>query len=264
MSLVGVCGDVATTTAVVLAATWPVQRSVVVELDGRGGSLAAWFGLTAEPSLSDAVTAPDAEPWSWVRTGPHGATVLTAPVLATEARRAVAEARSSLLPRLAASDDLVGVVDLGPDVHGAGAPVHLFDHLVLVHRQRPAGQHAEAVRVRRFLSSVAVAVGRGASPTVVVVGRVPYRPASILRMVTGTVEGIRHGAVLADDPLAAAVVCGGTRISTRRFIRLPLLRGARRLATELARGDGGRPPDPSDRTDGAGVGPSAEAAAVAR
>jgi MinD-like ATPase involved in chromosome partitioning or flagellar assembly len=118
MTLVAVVGDCATTTTVALAAAWPADDDVVVlEVDPRGGSLAAWLDLPASPTLSTAVTlAPDGD-WSviepLVRTAPAGLRVLPAPARAVEAARAVAEASMSLLQQLAARAEPIAITDCG-------------------------------------------------------------------------------------------------------------------------------------------------------
>lgn len=240
MAIVAVSGELTTTTAVALAASWPVASdTVLAEADPTGGDLAAWFDLPSTPSLSTVVTRvldgawPDIE--RHTRLAENGLRLLSSPPRAVEATQAVGEAARALVPALAALRSPVTIADCGrcpldptghPFVGSAG--MH-----VLVHRQAPQSARASAVRLQR-LGEQARVLGGGPAPVVVaVVGATPFGFDEIEdHLVEGsgevTVVGLPH------DPLAAAVLAGRTGVSARRLARLPLMRSARDLAAVAA------------------------------
>ena len=235
MTLVAVVGDCATTTTVALAAAWPADDDVVVlEVDPRGGSLGAWLDLPASPTLSTAVTlAPDGD-WSviepLVRTAPAGLRVLPAPTRAVEAARAVAEASVSLLPHIAARVDLIAIADAGhvPSAEALPVAVTCARTVVVGHRQTPHSARAEAVRLQRRVDLVARLADAGAEVVVAVIGVRPFTPHDVIEFVADGVDV--SWTPIPDDALTAAVIAGRVGVSARRLARLPLSRGAARLA----------------------------------
>jgi hypothetical protein len=241
MSLVAVVGDLTTTTAVLLAAGWPsVDDPFVVELDPRGGNLAAWLDLPVEPSLSAAVTrAPDG---AWpavapmVRTGASGVRLLPAPVSPREASRAVAES-GPLVTTFATLDAFVAIADLGPLDPSVPVPqaVRFADRVFVVHAQRSGAPRASAVRVQRLAevwSAVRQAAIDPSAVGLVVVGDDPFDLEEI-----GGFLGAPRSAQLASlplDPAAAGVVAGAAGVGARRFERLPLVRATGLLARRSA------------------------------
>lgn len=246
MSLVTVLGEATTTTTLALAAGWPGE-ALVVEADPRGGSIAAWLDLPASPTLSHAVTRAADGGWPAIEAAAHrapaGPMVLTAPVRAVEAARALIEAERHVLPTLASFDRPVALLDAGR-VDGAsavgpgGLPAVLLvsDVVVVVHRQARQSARAAAVRIERLADLVgAVVAAAPTTPTVLaVVGDAPFGPAEIERFVAEerTLAGV---VLLAGDPLSAAVLAGRSGVSERRLARLPLMRSARRAAALLDR-----------------------------
>ena len=60
MAVITLVGDRTTTTAVAIAAAWPVSAGagpVVVECDPTGGSLAAWLDTPVSPSITSVTAA---------------------------------------------------------------------------------------------------------------------------------------------------------------------------------------------------------------
>ncbi len=56
MTVIAIVGDCATTTTLAVAAAWRrVDDVVVVELDGSGGSVAAWLDTPSTPTLGTVV-----------------------------------------------------------------------------------------------------------------------------------------------------------------------------------------------------------------
>ncbi len=68
MSLVAVVGDGCTTTALGLAAAWPVgEPCMLAEFDPAGGCLAAWLDVPRSPGLADVVASASPGSWATVR-----------------------------------------------------------------------------------------------------------------------------------------------------------------------------------------------------
>lgn len=237
MGIVAVAGDLATTTAVALAAGWPVIDDVImVEADPTGGDLAAWFDLPVTPSLSTVVTRvldgswPDIE--RHTRLADNGLRLIPAPARAGEAAQAVGESARSLVASLAALRSPVTIADVGrlptaaPSSHpfvGAAATT------VLVHRQATQSARAAAVRLQRLADQLGDLSGSPQPVVVAVVGAQPFDLGEIERFLAD-VAGTTPIVALPDDPLAAAVFAGRTGVSERRLTRLPLMRAARDLA----------------------------------
>ena len=256
MTVVAVVGDVATTTALALTTSWPrrpcaesdgsgppaqAREPLLVEADPDGGSLAAWLGVPAAPSLSTLVTTARHEgegvAWSLVeahaRRTPRGPTVVSAPVRAVEANRAVAEAVRTVFP-VPSSAPCDVIVDAGR-LRSPGPPAvaSVADTVVLCHRQEHASTPAAGVRIGRLLDQAETIGGR---PRLVlaVLGSVPYGAGEIAELVGDRIGQAIDHASLAVDPLAAAVLAGRAGVSARRLARLPLLRSTARLARLVA------------------------------
>ena len=241
MSLVCVTGDCTTTTAVALAAAWPVSEpAVVVELDPRGGALAGWFDVPLSPSLSTLVASAHGtaagghtavELDDLVRTGENGLSFVPAPLRSREAIRAVAEARRTVVPVLAAGGRVV-IADVGAPFPGAAASdlVDGADVAVVCHRQDPASPGAASVRLERLREQVRSATEVAPEVVVALIGAQPFDAAQVADHVDPSLPWIE----LAVDPLAAATIAGREGISARRMRRLPLPRTAHRLADAVA------------------------------
>ena len=243
MAIVAVAGDLTTTTAVALAAGWPVtDDTILVEADPTGGDLAAWFDLPVTPSLSTVVTRvldgawPDIE--QHTRLAHNGLRLVPAPARAAESAQAVGESARSLVPSLAALRSPVTIADVGrlpatPASHpfvGAAAVV------VLVHRQATQSARAAAVRLQRLAEQLAALAVSPAPVVVAVAGAQPFDLAEIERFLADADATAATSLVgLPDDPLTAAVFAGRTGVSARRLGRLPLVRASRDLAEVVER-----------------------------
>ena len=241
MGIVAVAGDLTTTTAVALAAGWPVtEDTLLVEADPTGGDLAAWFDLPVTPSLSTVVTRvldgawPDVE--RHTRLAGNGLRLVPAPARAGEAAQAVGESARSLVGSLAALRSPVTIADVGrlPPTPVSHPFVGTAAVLVLVHRQAPQSARAAAVRLQRLADQL-VTLATSSNPAVVaVVGTQPFDLAEIERFLADAV-GASPIVGLPHDPLTAAVFAGRTGVSPRRLARLPLVRAARDLAEVVER-----------------------------
>jgi hypothetical protein len=251
VSLVAVLGDVATTTTLALAATWPADTTddldrpdqldlLVVELDPTGGSMAAWLDLPGSTTLSTVVTGAADQGWPGVATlarrSSSGVQVIPAPPRSVEAATAVAEADRWLIPLFAELERPTVLADVGEPSAAAGVPpvLRTADVTIVAHRQARQSARAAAVRMERLAETVDMVVTSGSSLVLAVVGGSPFDPVEIRRFVAAS-----HGAdgalppvvTLADDPLSAAVLAGRTGVSSRRLARLPLMRSAVSLST---------------------------------
>jgi hypothetical protein len=241
MSIVAVVGDCATTTTLALASTWPSDADVLVlEADPRGGSMAAWLDIPVAPSLSAVVTRARAEGWPVIdalsRVTASGIRLVPAPVRATEASRAVAEATTEVLPLLSALADPTVLLDVGPTVLApdVAAVVTHADLVLVVHRQARQSARAAGVRLERTLEQAAAIDAVGVGTALAVIGDAPFDPMEIAAFLDRD-DGSRPAFRLPDDPLAAAVLAGRTGVSRRRLSRLPLMRAAALAASELHR-----------------------------
>ena len=256
MSAVALAGDCATTTALALAAAWPndapsTDRDVlVVEVDPEGGSLAAWLDVPLAPSLSSVVTelhhatsANGAVPsngtgrstWNsidaMIRRSPAGIRFIPAPFRAIEARRAVAESERHLLALLAATPDFFTLFDVGRiDPTRPPVATQHADLTVLCHRLDASSAPAATVRLERLAESVEALRGAGRDVAIALIGDDPFPLDEVLDFAAPGAPGWQ----LAVDPLAAAVLAGRAGVSARRLMRLPLIRSATAIASDLA------------------------------
>lgn len=250
MTAVALVGDCTTTTAVALATAWPDSESaadqdvIVVEIDPRGGSLAAWLDTPLSPSLSTVVTTlhqtaatgSAARPaWNsidaMIRRSPAGVRFIPAPFRSIEARRAVIEAEHALLPLLARVPHASVLLDVGPiDPANPPAAADHADITVVCHRLDTSSAPAATVRLERMAESVEALRNGGRDVAVIVIGDDPFPLDEVLHFVAPGARGWQ----LAVDTLAAAVLAGRTGVSARRLRRLPLIRSATRIASDLA------------------------------
>lgn len=241
MAIIAVAGDACTTTAVALAAAWPASDdALLVEADGTGGDLAAWFDMTASPSLSTVVTGvldgswPDIE--RLTRLADSGLRLIPAPARAAEAAQAVGESGRSLVAALAELRSPVVVADTGR-LHAAPA-AHPFvgaaSVTVLVHRQAMQSSRAAAARLQRLADQL---IALGAIPTSVIVAVIGGAPFDLGEIESFLVDSVGDQVVvgLPVDELTASVFGGRTGVSARRLARLPLMRASRELAAAAER-----------------------------
>ena len=252
MTTIVVGGDCATTSALAVAAGWPVARSggqdaevMLVEADPGGGSIAAWLDVPLSPSLSSVVTAlrqvsssgtrsPESAARSTVdamtRRSSAGLRFIPAPFRTREARGALAEADGSLFPMLASADGLIALLDVGRlDPLRVPSVARSAELVVVVHRQDASSAPAATVRLERLAETV-TALANGDPPvSLVVVGDTPFDLDEIVDF-AGPIDAAW---MLPVDPLSAAVLAGRTGVSARRLGRLPLMRATARLAADL-------------------------------
>jgi len=254
VSMIVIGGDGATTSALALAAGWPetahdevgAERDVViVEADPTGGSLAAWLDTPLGPSLSSMVAAlhqgsstgtTDPTQWSMIdamiRRSASGVRFVPAPFRTREARGAISEAGLSLFPLLAEVDHTVALVDVGRiDPLRLPTATRHAELIVLVHRQDASSAPAATVRLERLAETVEAVRDTGATVGLALVGEDPFSIDEVVEFTSP--DGPLF--VLAADPLSAAVLAGRTGVSTRRLARLPLMRSAALVASELNR-----------------------------
>lgn len=240
MTIVAVVGDCTTTTCLAMSACWPADdRPVIVEADPSGGSLAAWLDVPVAPSLSTIVARTQAHAgtsgtgglrWSaiesLVRRTPTGPSFIPTPARAREARRAVLEASTSVLPSMTDVDAPTALVDLGRHSPGASTPagLTLAATVVVCHRQEPASIPAAAVRLDRVAELVASLIADDKSLLLATIGDRPFASSEIAQLVERVAGRTIPVVALADDPLAAAVFAGRSGVSARRLRRLPLMR----------------------------------------
>lgn len=239
MGIVAVAGDMATTTAVALAAAWPRANDViVVEADPSGGDLAAWFDLPVTPSLSTVVTRVLDGSWPEIerhaRLAPSGLRLVPAPASAVEAQQAVAESARSLVGSLAALRAPVTIADTGRLAPlAAGHPfIGAAAVTVLVHRQSSQSPSAAAVRLQRLADQLESLAGITGGVVVAIVGANPFGLDEIDTFLSGRAASTVG---LPIDELSANVIAGRTGVSERRLARLPLMRAAGDLAVVVQR-----------------------------
>jgi hypothetical protein len=253
VAAVALVGDCTTTLALALAAAWPRRgRSgdegghdlIVVEVDPRGGSLAAWLDTPLSPSLSTVVTALHhgsstgvTAPTLWntidamIRRSAAGVRFIPAPFRSIEARRSVAEAERTLLPLLAATTHTVALLDGGGiDPGRQPAACQHADLTVVCHRLDSSSAPAATVRLERLAECVEALRHGGRDVAVAVIGNEPFPLDEVLDFAAPGARGWQ----IAVDPLAAAVFAGRSGVSERRLGRLPLVRSASRVASDLA------------------------------
>ena len=228
MTLVTVVGDCSSTTAVGLAAVWPVvERAVLVEFDTAGGCLAAWLDVPRAPGLSSlvalgSVTLPAID--AAVQRSPGGIEVVVAPSSVKEAAVTVHAANQTVLPVLSAAPAIVFIAD-GGRVRGGLPPVATHARVtVVVHRQMAASAGAATIGLERIAEVCEVLTRRSVPFVFVMVGDHPYG----LDEAAGFV-GAQHSVLLPVDPWAAAVFAGRVG-SKRRLQRSGLWHGLVELA----------------------------------
>lgn len=248
MSLVAVVGDGSTTTAIGVAAAWPLAEScVVAEFDAAGGCLAAWLGVPRSPGLAEVAASSTPASWttiaSMVQRAESGLDVLIAPARAVEASAVVLAATASVLPVLAALESPVVIADGGRLRGALSGLVTQANIVVVAHRQHSGSAAAAALGLERVAELVSQLSVRSIPTIVALIGSRPYAADEVAAFVQAdTVVEI------ADDPWAAAVLAGRSG-SAVRLRRSPLMRSLVELAgvvsASLRRSTQDRPTVPS-------------------
>lgn len=237
-----------TTLACLVAATWPLDRRVVVaECDPCGGDLAARFELlTTRGCLSLATAArrdPDAivaDPH--VQRLPGGLEVLVGGSSAemTLAQSVTRANVNQAVVTVARSVDVVA--DLGrlvPPYDACRQPLREAEAVGVLIRPDHASV-AHAIDQRELLTDLC-----GERISLMIVGRGACRPRDV-----ESLTGIRVTAEIPNDPAAAAVASGASS-GARRLARSVLVKSARRIADSFASLD-----DPSSHQTQVQAGPT--------
>jgi hypothetical protein len=220
-----------TTLACLVAATWPLDRRVVVaECDPCGGDLAARFELsTAKGCLSLATAA--RRDWDSVEVDPH---IQRLPggleVLVGGSSSEMARAKSVTWANVnQAVLNLARTVDVVVDLGRLAAPYNESRQLlqkaqavgVLIGPDQASVAHA--MDQRELLQDLC-----GNRISLVIVGRGAYRPRDL-----ESLTGISVLAEVPRDPAAASVASGASS-GARRLARSVLVKSARRIADSFA------------------------------
>lgn len=229
MTVVAVVGDGCTTTAIGLAAAWPVPCALV-EFDPAGGSLAAWLNLSRSPGLADVVAASPRPTWADIgramRNSVSGLDVLVAPAGAVEAAAVVQAAATSVVPMLASID--VPVIADGGRMRGSVSPLALASAVVVIaHRQHTGSAAAAALGLERVAELSGSLATRSVPSVVALIGERPYASGEVAEFVRGEVVPIPV------DPWAASVLAGRAA-SASRLRRSPLIRAMGDLARAVS------------------------------
>jgi hypothetical protein len=220
-----------TTLACLVAATWPLDRRVVVaECDPCGGDLAARFELVTTRGCLSLATAARRDPDSVVADShvqrlPGGLEVL---VGGSSAEMALAQSvtRANVnqaVVTIASSVDVVA--DLGRLIAPYDACLQLLQEAeavgVLIGPDHASVAHA--VDQRELLTDLC-----GERISLMIVGRGACRPRDV-----ESLTGMRVSAEIPSDPAAAAVASGSSG-GARRLARSVLVKSARRIADSFA------------------------------
>jgi hypothetical protein len=236
-----------TTLACLVAATWPLDRRVVVaECDPWGGDLAARFELSTTRGCLSLATAARRDPDSvvadpHVQRLPGGLEVLVGGS-SSEMTLAQSVTRANVNQAVVT---IARSVDVVADLGRLAAP---YDECGQLLREAQAvgvligpdqASVAHVVDQRELLTDLC-----GGRISLMIVGRGACRPKDVESM-----TGIRVSAEIPNDP-AAAAVASGTSSGARRLARSVLVKSARRIADSFASVDDSS----SSRTDGKAVG----------
>ena len=178
MSLVAVVGESCTTTAVGMAAAWPVDDPcMVAEFDPAGGCLTAWLDVPRAPGLADVAASPTPGSWatikSMVQRAGSGLDVLVAPTRSVEAAAVVLAATNTVLPVLSALDSPVVIADGGRLRGGISALVSQAGIVVVAHRQHSGSAAAAALGFERLAELISQLAVRSIPTVVALVGARP-------------------------------------------------------------------------------------------
>lgn len=217
-----------TTTALVLAATWPdPRRCLLVEADSFGGVVAARFGLGDTPGLSTLAAQTrggfnDAAVKAHIQRLPGGLGVLVGPASPEEAQ-AVWRDAAGPLAEWAATGSVDVVVDRGrlpPGVPPGGTPSGRSLVLVVT---RPTVDQLRPASIRQAALAAA-----GFDASLLLVGDRPYGSDEVAATMRVPVAG-----VVAWDPSTAAALAGMAG-AVRDLRRSLLVRSAATLVERLA------------------------------
>ena len=217
-----------TTTALVLAATWPEhRRCLLVEADPFGGVIAARYGLGDTPGMSSLAAVArhqldDDVVWEHAQQLPGGVLVVVGPASADEARVVLRDLVGGLAAWSAAQAVDV-IVDCGRLAPGRSAIGSLLGAAALMVLTRPTLD-----QLRPAAHGVTSLRASGVDASLLLVGDKPYGTGEV-----SATLGVPVAGVVAWDPQAAAVLTG-THGAVRDLRRSPLVRSVGTLAERLA------------------------------
>ncbi len=226
-----------TTTALVLAATWPShRRCLLVEADLFGGVIAARYGLGDTPGLSSLAAdsrrgLDDDAVWRHAQHLPGGVSVLVGPATPDEAHAVLRDLAGALGTWSTEQTEIDVIIDCGrmpPDSSTVGIIGEA--NVVMVLTRPTLDQLRPAAHRLGTLDASGIDVG------LLLVGDEPYGSAEVTAALQTRVVG-----TVAWDPRTAAVLTGA-RGSVRDLRRSPLVRSVATLAERLA-------PTPSPEPD---------------
>lgn len=231
-----------TTTALVLAATWPShRRCLVVEADPFGGVIAARYGIGDTPGLSSLAAGSrrsldDDSLWLHSQPLPGGVPVVVGAAALDEARAVLDDLAPALADWFTGHTDVDVIIDCGRVTHGAATGTLMGEADVVLVLTRPTLE-----QLRPAAWHVASLNASGLDSGLVLVGDRPYGPTEVT-----VALGTPPMAVVAWDPRAAAVLTG-SRGAVRDLRRSRLVRSvstlAQRLVTEIESDDTGTESD---------------------
>jgi MinD-like ATPase involved in chromosome partitioning or flagellar assembly len=217
-----------TTTALVLAATWPEPRScLLVEADPFGAVIAARFGLGDTPGLSTLAAQTrggfgDAAVEAHIQRLPGGLPVLVGPPSPEEAQ-AVWRDVAVPLAEWAAGGSLDVIVDRGRILPGVPPSGAASENDVVLVVARPTVDQLRSASLRQT-----ALVAAGFEVSLLLIGDRPYGPDEVSTTMRVPVTGM-----VAWDPKTAAALAGMSG-AVRDLRRSPLVRSAATLAEQLA------------------------------
>jgi hypothetical protein len=228
-----------TTTALVLAASWPdPRRCLLVEADPFGGVIAARYGLTDTPGLSTLAAQSrrgldTAAVEEHVQQLPGGLPILVGPASPEETQAVWRDVAGPLAEWAGNQHDVDVIVDRGRLLPGP-PPNGLADRGPTLVVTRPTLDQLRPASIRQ-----AALAATGVDTSLLLVGECPYGPEEVAITMGVTVAGS-----VAWDPRTAAVLTGAQG-AMRDLRRTSLVRSAATLAESLGAPFGSVPVDRS-------------------
>lgn len=218
-----------TTTALVLAATWPShRRCLLVEADPFGGVIAARYGLGDTPGLSslaaDSRRGLDNDSvWRHTQHLPGGVPVLVGAATLDEAHAVLRDLTPALTTWATNQTEIDVIIDCGRVLPGRSTVDITGQAGVVMVLTRPTLD-----QLRPATHQVGTLNASGIDAGLLLVGDEPYRPGEVSAALDVDVVG-----VVSWDPRTAAVLTG-SRGAVRDLGRSRLVRSVAALAQRLA------------------------------
>lgn len=235
-----------TTTALVLAATWPPhRRCLLVEADPFGGVIAARYGLGDTPGLSSLAAdcrrgLDDDSVWRHTQYLLGGVPVLVGAATLDEAYAVLRDLTPALTKWFTNQTEIDVIIDCGRILPGLSTVGIIGEAGVGMVLTRPTLD-----QLRPATHRVGALNASGIDAGLLLVGDEPYGPGEVIAALDVDVVG-----VVGWDPRTAAVLTG-SRGAVRNLRRSPLVRSVAALAQRLAPLPSSEPdlqPDPETAT----------------